>query len=45
MYGGSEFEVAAGLRAPQVALGFLVYMGVMLGVILYPITSMIMNLF
>ena len=45
MYGGSDFEVAAGLRAPQVALGFLVYMGVMLGVILYPITSMIMNLF
>lgn len=45
MYGGSEFEVVAGLRAPQVALGFLVYVGVMLGVILYPITSMIMNLF
>jgi hypothetical protein len=45
MYGGSDFEVAAGLRAPQIALGFLVYMGVMLGVVLYPITSMIMNLF
>ncbi|MBX6310958.1 hypothetical protein ISD59_29680 [Pseudomonas aeruginosa] len=45
MYAGSSFEDAAELRAPQVALGFLVYIGVVLGVILYPITSVIAGLF
>ncbi|BBN52742.1 hypothetical protein TRE132_08670 [Pseudomonas chlororaphis subsp. aurantiaca] len=45
MYGGSDFEVAAELRAPQVALGFLIYLGALLGVVLYPITSMIAGLF
>lgn len=45
MYSGSSFEDVAELRAPQVALGFLVYIGVVLGVILYPITSVIVGLF
>lgn len=45
MYDGSAFEIAAELRAPQIALGFLVYIGVVLGVILYPITSVIAGMF
>jgi len=45
MYENSNFETAAELRAPQVALGFLVYVGVMLGVVLFPITSAIAKLF
>ncbi|HGM8451763.1 TPA: hypothetical protein ACKQBO_005990 [Pseudomonas aeruginosa] len=36
MYDGSDFEKVAELRAPQVLLGFLVYIGVLLGVALYP---------
>ncbi|HGN2597870.1 TPA: hypothetical protein ACKR32_004942 [Pseudomonas aeruginosa] len=45
MYDGSDFEKVAELRAPQVLLGFLVYIGVLLGVVLYPITSSIARLF
>lgn len=45
MYDGSDFETVAELRAPQVLLGFLVYIGVLLGVVLYPITNSIAGLF
>lgn len=45
MYLGSDFEKVAELRAPQVLLGFLVYFGAMVGVVLYPITSAIAKLF
>lgn len=45
MYSGSDFERAAELRAPQVFLGYLVYLGVLLGVVLYPISSYFISLF
>ncbi|MBU0808320.1 MAG: hypothetical protein KKD30_14730 [Gammaproteobacteria bacterium] len=41
MYAGSDFQVAAELRAPQIFLGFLVYIVVLLGIILYPISASI----
>ncbi|GEM_PF-1062384 len=39
MYLGSDFEKVAELRAPQVFLGFVVYVGVLLGIVLYPIAT------
>ncbi|AYF88845.1 hypothetical protein D6Z43_17490 [Pseudomonas sp. DY-1] len=45
MYLGSDFERAAELRAPQVTLGYLVYIGLMVGIILYPIQTWVRSLF
>ncbi len=45
MYLGSDFEKLAELRAPQVTLGYLVYIGVMVGIILYPIQAWVRSLF
>ena len=44
MYLGSDFENVAELRAPQVTLGYLVYIGLMIGIILYPIQSWVRSL-
>ncbi|NRH26061.1 hypothetical protein [Pseudomonas sp. MS19] len=41
MYDGSDFQVAADLRAPQIFLGYLAYLGILLGIILYPISASI----
>lgn len=41
MYDGSDFQIAADLRAPQIFLGYLAYIGVLLGIILYPISASI----
>lgn len=41
MYDKSDFQVAAELRAPQIFLGFLVYLGVLMGIVLYPINASI----
>ena len=45
MYLGSDFEKLAELRAPQVTLGYLVYIGLMIGIILYPIQTWVRSLF
>lgn len=45
MYLGSDFEKLAELRAPQVTLGYWVYMGLMVGIILYPIQTWVRSLF
>ena len=45
MYLGSDFEKVAELRAPQVTLGYLVYIGLMVGIILYPIQTWVRSLF
>ncbi|OEC38612.1 hypothetical protein A7D27_21560 [Pseudomonas sp. 1D4] len=45
MYLGSDFEKLAELRAPQVTLGYWVYMGLMVGIILYPIQTWMRSLF
>lgn len=45
MYLGSDFEKLAELRAPQVTLGYWVYMGLMVGIILYPIQAWVRSLF
>ncbi|GAB6389987.1 hypothetical protein [Stutzerimonas marianensis] len=45
MYLGSDFEKLAELRAPQVTLGYLVYIGQMVGIILYPIQTWVRSLF
>ncbi|EIK52632.1 hypothetical protein YO5_14426 [Stutzerimonas stutzeri TS44] len=45
MYLGSDFEKLAELRAPQVTLGYWVYMGLMVGIILYPIQTWGRSLF
>lgn len=45
MYLGSDFEKLAELRAPQVTLGYLVYIGLMVGIILYPIQTWVRSLF
>ena len=45
MYLGSDFEKLAELRAPQVTLGYLMYIGLMVGIILYPIQTWVRSLF
>ncbi len=45
MYLGSDFEKLAELRAPQVTLGYLAYIGLMIGIILYPIQTWVRSLF
>ena len=45
MYLGSDFEKLAELRAPQVTLGYLMYIGLMIGIILYPIQTWVSSLF
>ncbi|KJJ19666.1 hypothetical protein HMPREF3150_02113 [Pseudomonas aeruginosa] len=45
MYRGSDFERAAELVAPQVTLGYLVYIGLTVGIILYPIQVWVRSLF
>ena len=45
MYLGSDFEKLAELRAPQVTLGYWVYIGLMVGIILYPIQTWVRSLF
>lgn len=45
MYEGSDFQLAASLRAPQVFFGFLVYLGMMYGIVLYPIQQWVVGLF
>lgn len=45
MYLGSDFEKVAELRAPQVTLGYLVYIGLIVGIILYPIQTWVRSLF
>ncbi len=45
MYLGSDFEKLAELRAPQVTLGYLMYIGLMIGIILYPIQTWVRSLF
>lgn len=45
MYLGSDFEKLAELRAPQVTLGYWAYMGLMVGIILYPIQTWVRSLF
>ena len=45
MYLGSDFEKLAELRAPQVTLGYLAYIGLMIGIILYPIQTWMRSLF
>lgn len=45
MYLGSDFEKLAELRAPQVTLGYLVYIGLMVGIILYPVQTWVRSLF
>ena len=45
MYLGSDFEKLAELRAPQVTLGYLIYLGLMVGIILYPIQTWVRSLF
>lgn len=45
MYLGTDFEKLAELRAPQVTLGYWVYMGLMVGIILYPIQTWMRSLF
>ncbi|MCZ4129827.1 hypothetical protein [Stutzerimonas balearica] len=45
MYLGSDFEKLAELRAPQVTLGYLAYIGLMIGIILYPIQTWVGSLF
>lgn len=45
MYLGSDFEKLAELRAPQVTLGYLVYIGLMVCIILYPIQTWVRSLF
>lgn len=41
MYDGSDFQLAADIRAPQIFLGYLAYIGVLLGIVLYPISASI----
>lgn len=45
MYLGSDFEKLTELRAPQVTLGYLMYIGLMVGIILYPIQTWVRSLF
>ena len=45
MYLGSDFEKLAELRAPQVTLGYLMYIDLMIGIILYPIQTWVSSLF
>ncbi|HCF7538149.1 TPA: hypothetical protein NI617_002000 [Pseudomonas aeruginosa] len=45
MYRGSDFERAAELVAPQVTLGYLVYICLTVGIILYPIQVWVRSLF
>ncbi|MDU4254475.1 hypothetical protein [Pseudomonas sp.] len=45
MYLGSDFEAVAELRAPQVFFGYLVYLGILLGIVLYPITTAVVGAF
>lgn len=45
VYLGSDFEKLAELRAPQVTLGYLAYIGLMIGIILYPIQTWVRSLF
>ena len=45
MYLGSDFEKLAELRAPQVTLGYLMYIGLMIGIILYLIQTWVSSLF
>ncbi|MCT7343964.1 hypothetical protein N5K55_34550 [Pseudomonas aeruginosa] len=45
MYRGSNFERDAELVAPQVTLGYLVYIGLTVGIILYPIQVWVRSLF
>lgn len=45
MYRGSDFERVAELVAPQVTLGYLVYISLTVGIILYPIQTWVRSLF
>lgn len=43
MFPGSDFDVLAGTRAPQIFFGFLAYIGVVVGIVLHPITMSIVG--